>query len=230
MTRLARRLRRSVGSAAGCTAAALVLTACSVGNGPGIGAGPLGEGVGSGRSWQCAPASAGRHYAVGVRVFSNPARQSAVLSGVQVLGAHGLELAGAVVLPVQRGATGAQPSWPPTVIEPARSVQAVPVRGARLPARSHLGTEVVAPLSATGAALVSLTGFVVRYLVGGAPYAVRVPYGFQASDSCQFGCPAKPGWKRVVHGGGHGVSAVARITMQAEPGAQSQVNWMASLT
>ena len=169
---------------AGPVAAALALGGCSDGNGPAISAGPLGADIGPGSSLECVPAAAAGQYTVGLRVLSNPARQDAVLSSVQVLGADGLELVEAVVLPVQRMATGSQASWPPAAVEPQRWAQAVPLDGARVPAGSHLGTEVVAHVSATAGPPGSLTGFIVRYEVGGAPYAAQVPYGFEVREAC----------------------------------------------
>ena len=163
----------------------LLSSACSTG-GPSLGSGPLGDGREEGDSSQiCMPANGQGQYALGTEVLANPGFQDAVLTDVELVDPVNFTLKDAVVVDIGHMGVGVQSSWPPAGVDAARWQAAVPLDGAVIPAGSSMTKDLVLHLSAPAGQAASLQGFVIRYKVGGAPYAMTTPSAFEVAQECK---------------------------------------------
>lgn len=152
----------------GLTGALLImaLAGCALG-GP-SGPGPLAGAAADRDSGEiCIPISPKGQYALGMDVLANPGGTDALITGLELVERHGLELVDAVVVDINGTAVGARTAWPPPGAENTPEWRAaVPAAGATIPAGSAKQKNLVLHLSAKAGQPATLKAYRVAYAAG----------------------------------------------------------------
>jgi hypothetical protein len=147
--------------------------------------GPLGEGAGEDSGEICVPASPSGEYALGTEVLRNPSGDDAVITGLRLVEAKGVELVGAVVVDLNGSSSlGARTSWPPSGQENTPQWRAaVPADGATIPAGSANQKILVLHLRAPNQPA-SLGSYKVAYEIDGDEYEMQTTFALQIKSKC----------------------------------------------
>ena len=157
----------------------VLLCGCAVVDGT-PNAGPLGEGAGEDSGEICVPASPRGECAFGAEVLRNRSGDDAVITGLRLVDAKGVELVGAVVVDLNGSSSvGARTSWPPSSQENTSQWKAaVPADGGIIPAGWTHQKNLVLHLRAPSQPA-SLGSYKVAYEIDGDEYEMQTSFALQ---------------------------------------------------